>query len=976
MRYLSLSARNISCYAIKNLIFTLLFTFLSIGLSAQIVEELPRIRTGSKKDKPIQLKRLKIDVFVIENKATTTFEMQFYNNNDRVMEGELNFPLDNGVTVSGFALDVNGEMREGVIVEKEKATRAYEAVTRRNVDPGVVEVTKGNNFKSRVYPIPPKGYKKAVISFEQELTGDNANYIYQLPLNFKQKLEEFAVKVEVMMNKPEITKSNHPTINLNFTEARNSYISEYNKKDVVLDTHLGFSIPKPLEINEVLTYKGEVTSDNYFYINLHPVVETKPKPKPSRITIVWDESASGKKRDIEKELTILQDYLKWVKSGQVELKTFSNTLHTGKTFSIQDGKSPDLIAFLRSIQYDGGTNLGAVDLSSIDCEEILLFSDGISTFGEKAGFSFNCPVITINSSNIADHNLLEYIASASNGVYVNSFKLTAPEISNLLQNKQKSLVKVEYDAERITDFYPGTGQFTNGNFSCAGKVEGSRNKITFHFGYGDKITESQTVIIDNTKRIANPVGEKIWAQKKLRSLLITGDHSEVIQHGKKFGLVTPGTSLIVLDEVQDYVTYEITPPASLQEEYNRLLAQKRKDNTQNRQDRLEQICRQFDADVEWWKSVDNVGFNKPEPNTQAPQPIPEMRQNLEDTERINMDDAQLEEVVVMGYAAGVRVEETSDNLEGRAGLTPTVKIKKWDSDAPYMNDLKATDAKDLYKKYLTLKPRNRDNPSFYFDVATYMFERSQREDGLRVISNLAELELENTELLRTLGRKLSEYGFYKEAIAVFKEVMQVRSFEPHSNIDLGFTYAEMGEYQKAVDKLYAVIDKEWDSDIISRFPGIEMIVLHDLNNIINGHKNEIDISNINSCFVKHLPVDVRVVIDWDANETDIDLWVTDPAGEKCSYQNKSTKIGGKMSNDITAGYGPEEFRLKKAIEGKYTIQAHFYGSRKQTLLGNVTVRAIVYTGFGSKNEHKEVLTLQLEPDKNGEYTIGEMVFER
>src|SRR5699024_98855 len=136
----------------------------------------PRITTKNAQDIPIELSSLKISVFVVDNIATTTFEMDFYNANSRIMEGELNFPLPNGVTVSRFALDVNGEMREGVVVDKEQATLAYEAVVRRRIDPGVAEMTKGNNFKTRVYPIPPKGYKKAIIAFDQELDSDDKNY--------------------------------------------------------------------------------------------------------------------------------------------------------------------------------------------------------------------------------------------------------------------------------------------------------------------------------------------------------------------------------------------------------------------------------------------------------------------------------------------------------------------------------------------------------------------------------------------------------------------------------------------------------------------------------------------------------------------------------------------------------------------------------------------------------------------------------
>ena len=88
----------------------------------------------------------------------------------------------------------------------------------------------------------------------------------------------------------------------------------------------------------------------------------------------------------------------------------------------------------------------------------------------------------------------------------------------------------------------------------------------------------------------------------------------------------------------------------------------------------------------------------------------------------------------------------------------------------------------------------------------------------------------------------------------------------------------------------------------------------------------------------------------------------------------TARIGGKMSNDITQGYGPEEFRLKNGVAGSYVIQAKFFGSRKQTVLGKVTVWAFVYTNFGTKKEHKKVLTLQLDPLKDGAYTIGAIEF--
>ena len=170
--------------------------FLALIFTNGLAQNSPFITVkDSTKANDIQLAKLAISIFVVENIATTTMKMEFYNNTDRVMEGELNFPLGEGISVSRFALDVNGEMRDGVVVEKQKATQVFEAVTRRQVDPGVLEMTKGNNFKARVYPIPAKGYKKAIVAYQQELKTLGDDFIYNLPLDFKHKLANFSIHI-------------------------------------------------------------------------------------------------------------------------------------------------------------------------------------------------------------------------------------------------------------------------------------------------------------------------------------------------------------------------------------------------------------------------------------------------------------------------------------------------------------------------------------------------------------------------------------------------------------------------------------------------------------------------------------------------------------------------------------------------------------------------------------------------------------
>ena len=111
------------------------------------------------------------------------------------------------------------------------------------------------------------------------------------------------------------------------------------------------------------------------------------------------------------------------------------------------------------------------------------------------------------------------------------------------------------------------------------------------------------------------------------------------------------------------------------------------------------------------------------------------------------------------------------------------------------------------------------------------------------------------------------------------------------------------------------------------------------------------------------PVDVRVVLSWDTDSCDMDLWVTDPKDEKCYYQNTLTYLGGKISRDVTQGYGPEEFMLKKAEKGKYKVQVDYFGTRSQKQLMPVNLRITFYTHYGTPQQKQQETTVRLSNAK-------------
>lgn len=74
--------------------------------------------------------------------------------------------------------------------------------------------------------------------------------------------------------------------------------------------------------------------------------------------------------------------------------------------------------------------------------------------------------------------------------------------------------------------------------------------------------------------------------------------------------------------------------------------------------------------------------------------------------------------------------------------------------------------------------------------------------------------------------------------------------------------------------------------------------------------------------------DVQITLSWDTS-ADLDLWVTDPTGERIYFGNPSSNTGGELDRDDTDGFGPENvfWPRGQAPGGTYIVQVdHFSGT--------------------------------------------------
>ncbi len=558
--------------------------------------QVPVLKVGGHEDPAqVYLKDLGIKVNVTGNIATTTLTMVFQNRTSLILEGELLFPLPEGVTVSGYALDINGKMRKAVPVEKAKATQVFEEIERRRVDPGLLEKVEGNNFRTRIYPIPGNGSRTISITYEQELKVENGRFTYYLPLDYKDKIEEFSLQANVFQpgGKPEFAV--RQTSNIRFDQQGMNYVASFKRSAYHPQQALKFSLPVVEDVPEVLVQ--EIEGNYYFYVNTFVKAQSQKKTWGDTLGIVWDASWSAQNRDLLKELMVLDKIIALKKNLTIHLTTFNYTFDKIGTFTITNGNWGELRKAIEAVVYDGGTNYSSIDLAKIPANEYILFSDGLSTFSE-ATFACSKPLHCVVSASKADYSTLKWLAIQHEGKFINLQSLSVAAVEREVQNESLQLLGVKH-SKSVREVYPGIATPVQGYASVVGITGAGPELITLQFGYGKTVTAEKQIELNPKKHSVQADVQRIWAQKALAEMDLQYDKNKALINtlGHQLGIVTRGTSLMVLETLDDYRHYNITPPEDM-------LTDSKEDDVKEYSDErslFEKIRGAIDGLEYWWR---------------------------------------------------------------------------------------------------------------------------------------------------------------------------------------------------------------------------------------------------------------------------------------------------------------------------------------------------------------------------------------
>lgn len=943
----------------------------SIGTPAQtsqrrIAEPIPRLLVRDARV-PVRLESVDLRAEVVGHAVSTRVELVFRNPNDRVLEGELQFPLREGQLVTGFALDINGELRPAVPVEKAKGQQVFEDVIRARVDPALLEVTEGNNYKLRVYPLPPQGTRRVVLHLSQTL---GLGGRLELPLKFADTVPRLDVEVRVADVSPAALTASAPGLPpqaITRSQANNGW-AELSLHQLDYAGAAGLSIALP-QRSDTLVATQTAGDQTYFYAELPVTQRVAARTAPRRIALLWDASGSGARRDHGREFALLGAYFGALRNVEVTLRVGRDVAEPAQRFSIKDGRWDELRRVLDGLAYDGASNLPAL-IAPEGNDLALLFTDGLSNWGTTNTLAPSpVPLYAVSASASVDATRLRQLAERSGGEWLELVSTPTAEATKALQTRKARLLRMGSNGAR--HLVASSPYASNGHIAIAGVLSEPQAELVLEFELPNGQVERQAVKVaprsNATQEGATQVAQR-WASLRVAELEADYDdkRGEIRRLGKAFGLVTRETSLIVLDAVADYVRFEIEPPTALRAEYERQLAQQGQRMKLGRASHIDQVVARFAEQQAWW----DKSFPKDDWRAVSEE---QKRQTGGIAAGVLQEMASPPPAPAARAMAPVRAERSADARDAKSDITlqksnsangatgpapATITLTPWAPDAPYAKRLREAAPEAVYQRYLDERPDFTSSTAFFLDSADVLFAKGRPELALRVLSNLAEMDLENRHILRVLGYRLMQAGQPALAIPVFKTVQRLSPNEPQSYRDLGLALAEANQWQDSAEQLWQVVSRPWDG----RFPDIDMTALAEMNAVIaraarSGQPLKTD--TFDKRLLRNLPLDLRITLAWDADNTDIDLWVIDPNGEKAFYGHRLSHQGGRVSRDVTGGYGPEEFALRVAKPGKYTVQAQFYGHRQQVVAPATTLMMRLTTGFGRADQKDEMATLRL-----------------
>ena len=540
---------------------------------------------------PLDVTFHRVEVRIRDQVAVTSVDQEFYNPNDRQLEGTYLFPIPKGAQIDKFSMEIGGKQVQAELLAADKARQIYEDIVRKLKDPALLEYAGRDVFKVRIFPIEPRSKKRVKLSYTEVLRQDAGLVSYLYPLNtekFSAKpIETVSLKLDIETRRP-LKSIYSPSHNVEIQRhGGNRATIGFEAKDVKPDTDFQlYFAPEGGEVGLNLITFRTGSEDGYFLLLAAPGVEAgEAKSMPKDVAFVLDTSGSmaGKKLDqAKKALAFCVENLN--DNDRFEIIRFAT-----ETEPLFDRLSEATRAnrdraqeFIQRLKPIGGTAIHDALQRALSARPeksdrpflVIFLTDGLPTVGETdpdrivtaVGRSGgNTRVFCFGIGNDVNTHLLDRITETTRAtsayvlpeedieVKVSSFfaKIKDPVLAQVKVRFPENAHAGRLHPGSLPDLFKGEQLVVAGRYSgsVSGKItlEGQINGLARTFSYDAKFPAEAT---------ENDFIPRLWATRRIGFLLdeirLRGESAElrdeVADLARRHGIVTPYTAFLIHED--------------------------------------------------------------------------------------------------------------------------------------------------------------------------------------------------------------------------------------------------------------------------------------------------------------------------------------------------------------------------------------------------------------------------------------------
>jgi len=945
----------------------------------------PAVRVTVGPNATLKLVRMNVLVEIEGPRARTIVDHIFYNPYNRNLEGHFEYNLPTGASVCYYAMFLGagealrffrdtqyaalrrllkkgfspkkyaklagrsgmwGELREAKVVPRESAVEAYERIVRRGVDPAVLRRGAENKFKGRVFPIRPHAYNRIILAYEQTLPFVQEHLVYRFC--FPKSPDAEGLEISVFAARQNYTAYSFK-ITGDVEEKRRGtgrellYASLSGKKKSVVTLLL-----KP--VNPRMHVAAGTYSDGkrYFYARLYPYVPLEGKePHPHRAVFVLDASLSESPDRFGIAVRLAEAILE----ADSDLRQFAVLLfdvgarwvRIGDSFWVENNEN-GRSAFRKALDgvlLEGASDLAAA-LSAIAAASrkhpsklpvnIHLFTNGYITWGRddvetilrrfwrecRWDTRFFCYRTGVGAENI---DLLRRLTMRGGGLF-NCMSRDAIKSAAAAHNRRCLLIR-ELRVEGAEDVLVAGGVaavYPNGSLEVVGRATSQTVNITITGTLnGRQLVQKFTLRVKGETRLA----ARAWAQVAIAHLEALHDphlRRYITALAQQFNLSSRYTNFLILETDRDYKVYDV------------------------------------DISRRVLNGADIAGYLRCRRSRGA-----------------------------RFLPANMRLEEAIHYLIKKKRFTKTGFFKRIsglleeDDFEPPRLDLSGDILResDVPKAYLlAIKDKTRES-GVYIDEARRRWEIGHAGEAVRALSCIMELHRGSNEATRCVAYELLRLGLPEFALMLYLQLLGLRPFDAQLWRECALAATQAKRWFLAALLFEVVTQTRW-----RRFrSSMRIIALAEYEAMLKKALGAGDFSDatrkafaeklkqVRQLYRKHFGsgvssrADLRVTIFWNTDNSDVDLWVIEPTGEKCFYQHRKTRMGGVLLDDVQDGYGPERYELKRAQPGTYRIMVHYYSASPTAINSRTQVTVLVQKYAGSQKEQVKRFVVTLDRAK-------------